>query len=156
MTTRLPLACAVALLAPLCAALAWVVLVTSGERLGAAPFAGLAPRNSAEAAGLARAADVLRFLRMGEDPGEVYAVRPEIISSAVLRVTTLEATMWSRQVELVRLIDGQRAIDRDERATLACLAIDLGVDDVAGYLAPDGTRHCEPGLALERVMARSR
>jgi len=156
MTTRLPLACAVALLVPLCAALAWLVLVTGGERLGAAPFAGLAPRNSAEAAGLARAADVVRFLRMGEDPRHAYAVRPEVISSAVLRVTTLEAAMWSRQVELVKLIDGQNAIDRDERAALACLAVDLGVDDVAEYLAPDGTRHCEPGQALERVIARSR
>ena len=156
MMSRLPLACAVALLAPLCAAMAWVAIVTGGERLGAAPFAGLAPRNSAEAAGLARAADVLRFLRMGEDPQDVYAVRPEIISSAVLRVTTLEAAMWSRQVELVKLIDGQSAIGRDERAALACLALDLGVDDVAEYLAPDGIGHCEPGQALERVMGRSR
>lgn len=156
MTTRLPLACTVALLVPLCVATAGLVLVTAGERVGAAPFAGLAPQNSAEAAGLASAGDVLRFLRMGEDSRHLYVVRPEIISSAVHLVTTLEAAMWSRQLELVQLLDRQAAFDRGERAALACLAVDLKIDDVVEYLAPDGTGHCEPGQALERVFARSR
>lgn len=156
MTTRLPLACTIALLVPLCVATACLVLVTVGERAGAAPFAGLAPQNSAEAAGLASAGDVLRFLRMGEDPRHVYAVRPEVISSAVRLVTTLEAAMWSRQRELVQLLDRQVEFDRGERAALACLAVDLKIDDVVAYLAPDGASHCEPGQALERVLARSR
>lgn len=155
MTTRLPLACTVALAVPLCAATAGIVLVTAGERVGAALFAGLAPRNSAEAAGLGRAGEVLRFLRAGEDPRQVYVVRPEIISSAVRRATTLEAAMWSRQLELVQLLDRQEAFDEGERAALACLAADLKIDDVVEYLAPDGTGHCEPGKALERVIARS-
>ena len=156
MTTRLPLACAVALLVPLCAATAGIMLVTAGERAGLAPFAGLEPRNSAEAAGLAHAGDVLRFLRKGEDPRQVYTVRPEIISSAVLRATTLEAAMWSRQLELVQLLDRLGAFDQRERAALACLAADLKVDDIVEYLAPGGIEHCEPGEALERVFARSR
>jgi len=155
MTPRLSLACTVALLVPLCAAAAGTVLVTVGERVGAAPFAGLAPQNSAEAAGLASAGDVLRFLRKGEDPRQVYAVRPEIISSAVRRATTLEATMWSRQLELVQLLDRQVSFDFGERAALACLAADLKIDDIVGYLAPDGAGHCELGRALERVLARS-
>ena len=155
MTTRLPLACTIALLIPLCAATAGLVLVTAGERVGAAVFAGVAPQNSAEAAGLASAGDVLRFLRKGEDPRQVYAVRPEIISSAVRRATTLEAAMWSRQLELVQLLDRQGAFDQGERAALACLAADLRIDDVVEYLAPDGTGHCEAGKALERVLARS-
>ena len=155
MTPRLSLACTVALLVPLCIAAAGTVLVTVGELLGAAPFAGLAPRNSAEAAGLASAGDVLRFLRMGEDPRRVYAVRPEVLSSAVRRATTLEAAMWSRQLELVQLLDRQAAFDLGERAALACLAVDLKIDDIVVYLAPEGTGHCEPGKALERVIARS-
>ena len=156
MTTRLPLACAVALLVPLCAATAGIVLVTAGERAGLSPFAGLEPQNSAEAAGLAHAGDVLRFLQEGEDPRQVYTIRPEIISSAVRRATTLEAAMWSRQLELVQLLDRWDAFDQDERAALACLGADLRVDDIVEYLAPDGTGHCEPGEALERVLARSR
>ena len=155
MTARLPLACAVALLVPLRAATAGIMLVTAGERAGLAPFAGLEPQNSAEAAGLAHAGEVLRFLRKGEDPRQVYTVRPEIISSAVRRATTLEAAVWSRQLELVQLLDLQVTFGQDERAALACLAADLRVDDTVAYLVPDGTGHCEPGKALERVLARS-
>lgn len=156
MNTRLSRACGISLAAPLVTAIAWLVFVTGGDMMGAGPFADLGPRNSAEAAGMARAADVLRFLRMGEDAHRVYPVRPEVISSAVLRVTTLEAAMWSRQLELVQLLDGQHTITRQDRAGLACLAADLKVDDVAEYLAPEGTGYCVPGQTLERVIARSR
>ncbi len=156
MTRQLFLACRIALLAPLCAAAAGVLLVALGERAGASPLAGLVPRNSAEAAGWGRAGDLLRFLRDGEDPRAVHAVRPEIISSAVREATTLEASMWSRQLELVQLLDQAVAFDQEERAELACLAADLEIDDVVEYLAPDGIGHCEPGKALERVIARSR
>jgi hypothetical protein len=156
MTRRLRLACTLALLVPVCGATGSMLLVALGEHAGAAPFGGLAPQNSAEAAGWGRADDLLRFLRSGEDPRQVYAVRPEIISSAVRRATTLEASMWSRQLELVRLLDQIAAFDEEERASLACLAADLKVDDVVEYLAPDGLGHCESGTALERVVARSR
>lgn len=155
MTRRLLLACTLALLVPVCSATASMLLVALGERAGAAPFGGLAPQNSAEAAGWGRAGDVLRFLRSGEDPRHVYPVRPEIISSAVRRATTLEASMWSRQVELIRLLDQVAAFDEGERAALACLAADLKIDDVVEYLAPDGIGHCESGRALERVLART-
>ena len=70
--------------------------------------------------------------------------------------TTLEASMWSRQLELVQLLDQAVAFDQEERAELACLAADLEIDDVVEYLAPDGIGHCESGKALERVIARSR
>lgn len=156
MNTRLSTVCGISLTAPLAVAVAWLVFVMGGDMTGAGPFANLGPRNSAEAAGLARAADVLRFLRMGEDPHRLYPVRPEVISSAILRVTTLEAAMWSRQLELIQLLDHQRTITREDRAALACLAADLHVDDVAEYLAPEGTGYCVPGQTLEQVIARSR
>lgn len=156
MSVRLPFALAIALLAPLCIAMAGIVWVAAGERAGAAPFAGLVPRNGAEAAGLGRAGELLRFLRRGDDPHAVHPVRPEIISSAILRATTLEAAMWSRQLEMIQLLEREGAIDSDrERGALACLAVDLEIDDVVAYLAPDRVEDCEPGQALERVVART-
>jgi hypothetical protein len=155
MTRRLLLASRIALLAPLCVATVCVVLVALAERAGAAPFAGLVPRNSAEAAGWGRAADLLRFLRNGEDPRRVQPVRAEIISSAIPRATTLEASMWSRQLELIQLLDQAVTFDDQERAELACLAADLEIDDVVEYLAPDGIGYCEPGEALKRVIAHA-
>ena len=153
MTRRFLLASRILLLAPLCAATASVLLVALAERAGATPFAGLVPQNSAEAAGWGRAGDMLRFLRQGEDPRRVQAVRPEIISSAIPRANTLEASMWSRQLELVQLLDQAVVFDARERAELACLAADLEIDDVVEYLAPDGIEYCEPGEALKRVAA---
>jgi hypothetical protein len=67
-----------------------------------------------------------------------------------------EAAMWSRQLELVQLLDDQDTITREDRSALACLAADLKVEDVAEYLAPEGTGHCVPTQTLERIIARSR
>ena len=155
MNVRFPVVLAMALLAPLGIATIGIVGVAAGERAGATPFAGLVPRNSAEAAGLGSAGDLLRFLRRGEDPHGVHAVRPEVISSAILRATTLEAAMWSRQLEMIQALDRAGAIEADERLALACLAADLGVEDVVEYLAPQGVGDCEPGRALDRVVART-
>lgn len=155
MTIRLPLACAVALLVPLGIAAAGVVLVAAGERAGLTPFGGLMPRNSAEAAGIGSAAQVLRLLRMGDDLHRVHPVDPAVISSAVLWATTLEAAVWSRQVELFQALDREGVIRAADRLEVACLAADLRVEDVVEYLAPDGAEHCEPGKAFERVLART-
>jgi hypothetical protein len=155
-TIRLPVAIALALLAPIGVATMGVLTVAAGERAGATPFAGLIPRNSAEAAGLGRAAELLRFLKEGQDPRAVYPVRPEILSSAILRATTVEAAMWSRQMELIKLLEREGAIDGgEERKTLACLAADLKIDDVVEHLAPGGPSGCAPGQALARVAART-
>lgn len=156
MTRRLSCACTMALIVPLCLVSAGVAAVGLGEAVGITPFAGLTPHNSAEAAALGRAADLLRFLRAGEDPRRVYRIHRDIISSAVLQATTLEAAMWSRQVALINLLDTEGAIEGDEvRRALACLAADLDVKDVVEYLAPFGATHCEPGRALEGVFART-
>jgi hypothetical protein len=155
-TIRLPVAIALALLAPVSAATFVLLMIAAGECVGATPFAGLVPRNSAEAAGLGRAAELLRFLKEGQDPHAVYAVRGEILSSAILRATTVEAAMWSRQVEMIKLLEREGAIDGvEQRQALACLAADLEIDDVVEYLAPDGAHGCEPGQALARVTART-
>jgi hypothetical protein len=153
MSRRLLLASRIALLAPLSAATVSVLLVALAERAGATPFSGLVPQNSAEAAGWGRAGEMLRFLRDGDDPRRIQAVRPEIISSAVPRASTLEASIWSRQLELVQLLDQAVAFDDKERAELACLAADLEVDDIVEYLAPGGVAYCAHGEALKRVIA---
>jgi hypothetical protein len=153
---RLPVVIALALVAPIAAATVGILSVVAGERHGASPFAGLVPRNSAEAAGLGRAAELLRFLRDGQDPHAVYPVRSEILSSAILRATTVEAAMWSRQLELIKLLEREGAIDgHEEREALACLAADLEIDDVVEHLAPEGVSGCEPGQAIARVAART-
>ena len=61
MKRSLTFACTIALCAPLYVATAGVAIVALGERIGASPFAGTIPQNSAEAAALGRAADLLRF-----------------------------------------------------------------------------------------------
>ncbi|HEY6361801.1 MAG TPA: hypothetical protein VIX63_11890 [Vicinamibacterales bacterium] len=153
---KFELACAIALAGPLGAVAVLLVIVAAGERIGATPFSGVTPLNSAEAAGMASAVHVLRFLGMGEDPNRVYPIRPQIISSAVRRATTVEAAMWSRQLGLIQLLDRQGAIvGADRRRALACLAVDLRVEDAADYLAPEGTAFCEPGKAFEAVLART-
>jgi hypothetical protein len=153
---HLPIAVAVALVAPIGVATAGIAWVAAGERAGLHPFAGLTPQNGAEAAALADASDLLRFLERGEDPHAVHPVRPEVISSAILRATTVEAAMWSRQVEMIKLLDREGVIRGDEqRASLACLALDLQLDEVVEYLAPWGAISCEPGQALARVTART-
>jgi hypothetical protein len=155
MTRRIPDACTLALTVPVALAILWLVSVVAVERAGGVAFSGIVPQNSAEAAGLGLASELLRFLRQGEDPHHVYPVRPEILSSAILRATTLEAAMWSRQRELIELLDRGGAIgDADERAALACLAADLRVEDIAEYLDAERAG-CAPGKALDRVIART-
>jgi hypothetical protein len=149
--------CLAGLLVPLMLAMTTIAWISVGERAGATPLAGLTPGNSAEAAGMASAAEMLRLLRSGDDPNRVYPVRPEIISSTVLRATTLEAAVWSRQVQLVELLDREGAIvGADVRRATACLAIDVGVEDIAAYLSPDTPPECEDGRELERVLDRTR
>jgi hypothetical protein len=144
-----------ALTLPLAVATLVTMLIAAGELAGAAPFARLVPRNSAEAAGMGYAADVIRLLESGEDPTRVQPLRPEVISSSVTRATTVEAAVWSRQLELVQVLEERGAITPAERPALACLADDLDADDVADYLWPAGVDGCEPGAAVEAVEARS-
>jgi hypothetical protein len=131
-----------------------MVAVVAHQVRMSSPVSTLIYRNSAEAAAAGDPARVLRFLRMGDDPTRIRAVRPELISGQVLRVTTLEAAMWSRQVDMIRVLDREGAIvDPDQRRELACLASDLDLPDVKSYLAPE--EPCVPGAIMKRIIARS-
>jgi hypothetical protein len=131
--------------------------VAAAERGGARLFAGPSPANLAEAAASGRADDVVRRLRAGEDAFRVYDLRPDVISSSVLRATPAEAAMWSRQLLMIHLLDREGALGDDaaRRRELACLASDLELEDVVEYLSPGMPPGCTPQQARDRVVART-
>jgi hypothetical protein len=140
-----------------CLALLCALGVGLAERSGGTLFAAPPPANLAEAAGSARADLVVLFLRAGEDPARVYPIHRDVISSAVLHATALEAAIWSRQLEMIELLDRAGAIPPGggARPALACLAADLHVEDVAKYLTSADDPPCVPEQALNAVMART-
>ena len=114
------------------------------------------PLNIAEAAGQGNAAEVVRRLRLGEDPNRLYPVRPHIIPLPVTMTTVAEAAVWSRHVQLMDLLAREGVIVGGRpREDLACLAGDIGAGDVAAYLAAGHAPTCEPRAVLQRIIARS-
>ena len=152
--SRVPL---IAAAIPPCAAtfalIVFVVLESFGHTISSeGPL-----RNLAEAAAMGSISEVVRFLSAGEDPNRIVTVRPYVISSSVTRVTALEAAVWHRSAELMKLLDRAGAIvDRDTRDHLTCLASDIRVDEIVNYFAPKGTPHCVPQEALNAIVERSR
>jgi hypothetical protein len=155
-TTPLPRGLVLATLVPMAIGVLVLIGFVIAEQSGSAIFTYGPPRNLAEAAAIADAAEVMRLLRAGEDPTAVMAVRPEVISSSIKRVTALEASIWGREVELVRMLDREGAIQGDQRRRdLACLSEALKADAITKYLAPDGTNGCEAVDAVRRIEARA-
>ncbi len=125
------------------------------ELSGTTPLSLGPPRNVAEAAGAGQVSEVLRFLRDGEDPSRFWPVRPEIISSTVTRPTGLEAALWGGR-QLIELLDRRGLIQNaGTRQHLACLAKDIGNEDLVSYLSPGGPPPCEYGAAFASLKARS-
>ena len=146
----------VALLVPAVSATLFLMFIAIAEMSGHAPLSYEPPRNIAEAAGMAMESEVLRFLRQGQDPGAVFDVRPDIISSSVTRATALEAAIWSRRLRLIGMLEREGAIqDDDTRRHLVCLAEDIRAGELAQRLAPEGLHECQPGHARRVVEARS-
>ena len=147
----------------ICAALAvapgivWLYLaaIAATEGAGGTWLAARTPANIAEAAGTARADLVVRFLDAGQDPARIYPLHPDVISSTVRHATALEAAVWSHQRPLIELLDRKGAIPAGGRHALACLAVDVGVDDIVAYLSPDAPPDCVRGEAIGHVTART-
>jgi hypothetical protein len=137
------------------AALLLLAGFAASETLGHTPFAGDRAANIAEAAGLGRGAEVLRFLHEGADPAVVMAVNPDIISSSVTRVTALEAAVWSRRVQMIRMLDRRQLIPGAVRAHLACLARDIRAADIAEYLGNSDPSACEPDATQRAIEGRA-
>ena len=137
--------------------IAWVYMaaIAGAEGAGGTWLAARTPANIAEAAATARADLVVRFLDAGEDPRRVYPLHPDVISSTVRHATALEAAIWSHQRPLIELLDREGVIPDDGRQALACLAVDVGVDDIVGYLSPAAPPDCVRGEAMGQVTART-
>lgn len=142
---------------PVCAATLGLIVFTTLELAGLMPSRDAAPRNLAEAAAMGTLTDVARRLHEGEDPRAIVSVRPQVISSSVRRVTTLEAAVWRRSGAVMRTLDRAGAIaDEKSRRELACLAMDLRAEEIVEQLLPAQPKDCVAGAALDRVQARSR
>lgn len=125
------------------------------EIVGATPpLAQASPMNLAEAAAMGSMADVWRFLDAGQDPAATYDVRSHIISSSIRRVTAWEGVMWSRRVEVVMFMDGRHRLADADRPRIACLAKELGIDDIQEYLG--GANESCSGSMVEQLAQRSR
>jgi hypothetical protein len=134
-----------------------VLAIAATERAGRTLLPGLAPRNSAEAAGMARAASLLAYLESNQDPARIYEIDPAIISSSVLRASTLEAAVFARQVGIIAMLDHRGAFSDDRRRqAVRCLAEDIEASDIADYLTRAGDPPCEPKAENERVLQRTR
>jgi hypothetical protein len=146
---------ALLLAAPPALALGGVLTVAAAERAGFRLLAPPAPRNSAEAAAVGDAASTLQLLAR-ERPGIVHRLRPGLLSDGIAAATTVEAAVWSRQLELIEVLDDRSLVTADPggRMALACLAVDVDAEEIALYLA-GAEPACEPGAALSRMRARS-
>jgi hypothetical protein len=146
----------VAAAAPVCLVTLGVIVFVLFEWSGRTLFSEGLPRNIAEAAALNSDSIVMRLMIAGEDPSRVVDVRPFAISSAVRRVSGLEAAVWGHSLELMTFFDRAGAIgDGEHRRRLACLAADLGHEDMVEYLAPTGAPECEAGRMVAEVEART-
>lgn len=142
-----------ALLPPI-AALAAVAFFVIADAAGEPPLSYGRLRNIAEAAGLGTASEVIRFLDEGADPTRVLPVREVVISSTIHQISALEAAVWSRQLELVRLLDRRGVILTDERARLACLAADLEAEDIREFLVRENQPGCQQKAVQREILAR--
>lgn len=155
-TSRVTVRADILVALPVLTATLLVLAFAVSEILGHTPLSYAPPQNIAEAAGMGIASEVLRMLRQGQDVNQIMQVRPDIISSAITRVTALEAAIWSRRVELVRMLDREGAIRGDHvRRQMACLARHLRTEDILAHLAPAGLAGCDPDGTIRSIEARS-
>jgi hypothetical protein len=121
------------------------------------PLSTVAPGNLAEAVALGLGSETLRYLAEDQRPETVFELRPEIISRSITRATALEAAIWSRRAQLIKLLDRKGVLgDANSRRHMTCLAVDLGVDEIVEYFGRAIARDCVPDEALRAVEARSR
>jgi hypothetical protein len=146
----------IAAAAPVVLATVAVVVFVVFELFGRTLSSDGPTKNLAEAAALGSVSEVARFLQAGEDPNQVVDVRPYAISSSIRRVTGLEAAVWHRSAQLMKFLDQAGTIrDSETRRRLACLAVDLRVDEIVEYFSPDGAPSCTPGDGVAAIQARS-
>lgn len=104
--------------------------------------------NMAEAAATRDAATVLSLIERGRSPRERLPVRPGMLRSDGVSLTTLEAAVAARRLEIVHLI--LRHTDQPDargRLVLSCFADRLQAREIVNYLrtawAADGPPRCD-------------
>jgi hypothetical protein len=148
---------AVAAAVPAATGMLLVALFIASEIAGHTPLAYDLPRNIAEAAGMGNGSEVLRMLREGQDPNAIVSISPDIISSSITRVTAIEAAVWGRRVQLLRLLEREGAIRSGEtREYIACLATLARVEAIVEEFAPGGVHDCDEEEVTRRLEERSR
>ena len=145
-----------ALALPIVAAACLVLALEAAEWSGSDRWADTRPRNAAEAAALGRTADLVRSIRRGDHPEQIFPVRPGTIPEAPAWLSAIEGAMWADGPATIRLIEREGAVlTPSRRRDLACLALDLSRKATADYLSGSSAPSCEPGAALEKVRART-
>lgn len=144
------------LAAPIVAAACLAVAVEAAERGGWAWWNDTRPRNAAEAAALGREAELVRLLRRGDHPEQVFQVRAELIRESPSWLSPIEGALWADGPATIRLLEREGAVlTAGTRARLACLARDLGQSATAGYLTTASDTACARGAVLAAVLART-
>jgi hypothetical protein len=133
-----------------------LVVFSAAELSGGTPLSNGRFRNMAEAAGRGDASEVLRRMRLGDDPNRVEPVDPDIISSRFTRLTPLEAAVFSHHVELVHMLDRLGAIvDVGTRQHLTCLAADIGDAEIVRYFVGERAPDCAKDATVNAILART-
>lgn len=155
LTPQAPVARMLALSMPIVAAACLTLIVAAAESGGLEPWSDTRPRNAAEAAALGRGADLVRFLRRGAHPEQIYPIRAGLVPQAPASLSAMEAAVWPDGSAMIGLLEREGAVFTNEgRRQLACLARDLGRPGTVTVLVPDGDLSCAPGQALDVLRLR--
>ena len=146
----------VAMTAPILLAACLALGAQAAEWSGRDWWSDTRPRNAAEAAASGRAGDLVRLLRRGDHPEQMFLVREVVRGEPAAWVSVIEAAMWSEGAAMIRLLEREGAVITDShRRRLACLARDLGRQATADYLLPGEGAACVAGATLVAVRART-
>ena len=146
----------VAMTAPILLAACLALGAQAAEWSGRDWWSDTRPRNAAEAAALGRAGDLVRLLKRGDHPEQIFPVREGVLGEPAAWVSVIEGAMWTDGAEMIRLLEREGAVITDShRRRLACLARDLGRHATADYLLPREETACLAGATLAAVHART-
>jgi hypothetical protein len=128
-------AAAIAVAAPFLVTAAIALSVIAGWVAGTDPLWPLPDLNVAEAAVVRDHAEVVRLIRLGQDPNRSWPVRAEFNEGHAATMTPLEAAVHIKRLELVELLvrEGARVAGAN-RTSLVARAVESGSRDIAEYL----------------------
>lgn len=105
-----------------------------------------------EAAATRDTGEIVRLIWRGDDPNVRWRVRRGLLSAVDEEVLPLEAAIRSRELEVVELlVDYGARVDDALRQQLACLAVQVNVEEIREFIDRLG----EPLVGLERCHAKA-